>query len=754
MKALISGQAGIAVLADGGHFLSFTLDEITPSEWQNQDLSWLFGACSDVRSIDCDSREQLLAELELAWQQDRSLHLTLLLLNSQEESDIRRDAAECLDEFLSKSLVEDFVANRLYSKPLPDQADLPGAMAIAEGVLALRVRGFLYDLSALQLEISKRYAAWLALPESLFGGTEYKERFEAEALEAGAFRLFVTEQGKSDRALFQMLVHPLFRGRAVARRVLQEWAAPFKETIDNVVFAAKNVDDPDFQEQEVIPWVKGASGTEIFRRVESQKAAIKKLLSEGDRERAYQFTQQLVDDQRRNSQREQIAKSLCDLASFVKKLGDPGLQLVFSIWAVREAPEDAWSHGQAGEAYRAVGEYDKAMDEFALAGSFGDERTALLGRAQIHKDLGQLEEALIIFDRCVERFPDDVVSRNGRAAALADFGRFTQALDLYNALCNESLADVVSLSGRAEVYRDMGQLDKALGDLDSITSMFPNDQIPHCARGEVLREMGRLNEALQWFRETASRFPLSMAPKNGAAKVLRDMGAFDDALQAYRQIAIEFPLDQTAHIGIAEVEKRRGALGEALSTFKLLKDRFPRSSIIRNGLAAVLAAQGLYDQARSLLPDHLPASRGEWVAYHIRGMICLRSGEIEKAATIFEDGMARIPWSAERTYFQTALASVEVQRSRYRRAIELLSAPVAVAVKPIAAVIKMHAHAALGESAELQSAYINASGTQAPLIVSLRERLVMQLGRQTSQMPTLLDGTLFEQECDALLMAA
>src|SRR5437879_2911409 len=104
MRAFISGQAAVAVLFEGDRVRSFELDA-RPVERERSAVPALFRDSSDVRSVECDSERQLLIELEKAWQNDRSLHLTLLLLDAEEDRDVRKDAAECLEDLLSERAV-------------------------------------------------------------------------------------------------------------------------------------------------------------------------------------------------------------------------------------------------------------------------------------------------------------------------------------------------------------------------------------------------------------------------------------------------------------------------------------------------------------------------------------------------------------------------------------------------------------------------------------------------------------------------
>lgn len=154
MSALVSGQAGVAVMVDGDQLHSFTVDspnELVPR--READLRYLFGGATDVRKLqeaDRDESHELLVRL---WKQDRALHLTLILLDPDAESSTRDDAASCLNEFLETQEVEEFVSDRLYTAPLPSASDLKGASGHAVAAEAPRVQSFLRRLQESQTRI-------------------------------------------------------------------------------------------------------------------------------------------------------------------------------------------------------------------------------------------------------------------------------------------------------------------------------------------------------------------------------------------------------------------------------------------------------------------------------------------------------------------------------------------------------------------------------------------------------------------------
>lgn len=760
MKALISGQAATAVLVDGEQFYSLKLDEprqvIKREEWE---ISLLLADADDIQQIDDAVEAIVFEELELAWEKDRGLQLILILLDSQEEAETRLSAAECLNEFLSSSAVSEYIANHLYSAPLPPTADTTSALRLCSTAECETAASFLQTLEEDQDEIGRRHQAWLNLPTSLFGGANEKKAFHFDAVRFGAFHIFATERGKKNWAIVQLLSHPYFRGNARARAVFQLWAAPFKESVTGTSFEHSALEKDLYEEieEKAQRERRNIRPHEAFARAEKQREAIKQSLLDGNQELALRFTEQLINDQRRNSDPEHIAKSLCDLAQFAKRIGSPELQLEFSKRAITEAPTDAWSYATAGDAYRALTDYQNALASYHQSGVFGDSRAALIGRAVVLKDLGQITNALELFKKCIEEYPDDRVAQNARASALADFGRFTEAIEAYNKIINESPLelDAVTLTGRAQTLKEMGRLDEALEQLDQIIEVYPEMPIPLYTRGAVLRDFGRLDEALETFAELKHKFPLAAEMHAGYARALRDLGQFDQAVTQFNQVIESYSFNPFGYIGLAVTYKEVGDLNKAHDAYDTLLTRFPRLTVGRNGKASIFMAQGQYaDAINLLLTPNLPATYNEWVAYHIRAMGYMRAGELERAERMFEFGLKENPWASHRQYFQTALASLRIQQKRYHESLELLKDITNPSVKPIAQVVLMHALGELDDKINLEQAYQSISETSSPVIIKLRNVLASRYIRSVRPVHSFSDSQIFSQECDSLLLAA
>ena len=741
-------------MIDRGRLYYVTLDQPDQfNECTRVEGARLLSDATDIVQLSSTSRTEIIAELETAWQRDRALQLTLILLDPNEDLDNRVAAAECLDEFLSNPGVRDYVGNRLYAAPLPSSSDLGGSIQLSSTGGLENLAVFLEALSSDQSEIIQRHQAWLELPLALFSTPEEKGQFYVDAVRFGAFRLFAKERGRKSWAILQLLSHPYFRGNARARSVFQQWAAPFKEAASGKEFEHKRIyEDAETEfRRESQRERTGVRPREAFEQAEKQREAIKALLVEGNEELALRFTEQLIAKQRIVSEPEHIAKSLCDLAQFAKGLGSPELQLEFAKKAIIEAPSDAWSYATVGDAYRGLMQYQEALDAYHEAGALGDARIALVGRAEVLKDLGQFSDALSLLETCIRDYPSDVVPRNAKAAALADYGMFNEAIETYDEILSDWPYDDVTRTGRAQVLKDSGQLEKALQELNKVILWYPNHAVPQYTRGEVFRELNQLEDALKIFEEMRSKFPLAAEVHASYARVLRDLGKFSEAIESFKALIKTHPLNPRGHVGLAETLTKVGSLDKAHEAYDVVIERFPRLSRGRNGKASIFMAQGQYADAIKLLSLNLPATFGEWVSYHIRAMGYLRSGKLERAERMFEWGASHVPWAIQQQYFSTALASLRIRQQRYPEGIALADAITNPSIRPVASLLVMHGRGALGDSEGVRRVYETISDKSAPIVVNLRDYIEARYVRQLREYSEL---ELLTKECDSLLLAA
>jgi hypothetical protein len=211
-RTLISGQAGVAVFLQDGCVQSFHLDGPAGVERRKEEIPQLFGDCKDTVAVEGIQREAVSARLELEWGKQRCLTLCLLLLNIESDSEARQLAASDIEEFLIIPEIASFVQARLFVAPIPDSADLLGAINFAHNHGAHTLVGILEEVGVYQAEIARCRSAWDSVPVQSFREESSKEAVAFDLVQAGAFyQLATTAPAKRGGLLMNLLLRPEFK---------------------------------------------------------------------------------------------------------------------------------------------------------------------------------------------------------------------------------------------------------------------------------------------------------------------------------------------------------------------------------------------------------------------------------------------------------------------------------------------------------------------------------------------------------------
>ena len=524
MKAIVSGQAAKAVYWKQDGVWCLPLDATGPVQCSADDVPYLMGEATDLRAIDVDSPEEVVGELELSWSQDRALHLMFVLLDPDAEDDSRREAAEYLDEFFANTVVREFIVNRFYSAELPEQADLVGAIVSASTAEAGRVVTLLEETGESQPKIRVLQDSFSALPTTLFGDQEARQLFRERAVTSGAWSQLV--QAAPERIGEVRYTHLLpgspLRELDPRGRIMAEWT---KDLRASKRLPPPNQEEDEFRGQDIQSRSgKAKKSYEVFETVKRQKEAIKHAISANDLRKFRKYVRDLISYQRLRSEESELAKSLCDLASFAKEVGAHQLQLELTTNAVKEAPADGWAQIQLADAYLRNNKFSEALTTYEQS-----EQSAVArgGHAEVLKALGELDEARTAYEAVIADFPHDVVAR----------------------------------AGRAEVLKALGELDEARTAYEAVIADFPHDVVARAGRAEVLKALGELDEARTAYEAVIADFPRNVVARNGRAEVLKALGELDEARTAYEAVIADFPHDVVARAGRAEVRPRRSAQG-------------------------------------------------------------------------------------------------------------------------------------------------------------------------------------------------
>jgi GT2 family glycosyltransferase len=187
MKALISGQMGLAALVSDEDIAFLSIDRLRELIEPCATLDHALSGASDIKLLENATVEIVREEVLIAWSRDRCLHLMLLLIDPKTQSIVRTAAARHASLLMKESQVMTFIRNRFYAAPMPEQADLSEAIACVQAEGSGVVEDLLVRIVGKQDDIRRCRAAWDEISADAPALDEIKPQVFNKLVEMGAF---------------------------------------------------------------------------------------------------------------------------------------------------------------------------------------------------------------------------------------------------------------------------------------------------------------------------------------------------------------------------------------------------------------------------------------------------------------------------------------------------------------------------------------------------------------------------------------
>jgi tetratricopeptide (TPR) repeat protein len=657
MEAVISGQAGLALLLDGNVMSSIHVDapdQLVPR--QAREFHYLFASASDLVFVENITPEDVRDRLVNAACGHDILQLFLILIAPDRPADIRVEAADELGQLSAQYPgATEYTERLLLSTPLPADADPAGARSIcAEGA----VRDFIDRIQGLQRSVRKTAEAWRSISEATFAKTGDGKREAADAVfvREGVWRAFVlaaAQEGTFASSTLRAMMAPAVKSIPGYRTILRLWRANIEADLDVRPRRATRKSLPKTERRDAEEDIRSRpkkrrrsmDRAKELDRVDRVKAAIVKAMKRRQLDRARDYIDSLVTEQVSRGETKRASKSLCSLAKEAQDLGLLGFQLELTSSAVAVSPDDGWAWSQHGKALLNNGRTSEALKVYEEAISYGAGAAGKTGRAETLRSMGRLAEALAAYDLTVEEHPENVVAKTGRAETLRSMGRFAGALAAYDSTIAENPDDAVAKSGRAETLRSMGRFAEALAAHDSTIVQHPGDVFAKTGRAETFRSMGLFADALAAYDSTIVEHPDDAVVRNGRAETLRSMGRLAEALAAYDSAIVEHPDDVIAKNGRAETLRSMGRLAEALAAYDSTIVEHPGDVFAKNGRAQTLRSMGRFADALAAHDSTIVQHPGDVFAKTGRAETFRSMGLFAEALAAYDSTIVEHPWN-------------------------------------------------------------------------------------------------------------
>jgi tetratricopeptide (TPR) repeat protein len=497
-EAIVIGAVEAAVFWEDDNLLAVRLDPAADGLIDcSRDVEWLLSIGAEKRRLLQPPRNlgELGVELRGWSQRHRALTLIISGMDTGLTGKTRTSCILGAEESLHHAPSAAFARARLFGCPLPEEADLDGALRLAVEANATRARALYGDLS----EAKPYLGTTRQLLESELR-YEFRDHFDPERalralIDSGIMADAIVATARRDAAALNGLifrhaeypeltevlpraVHFLTRFVTAIKHMVGEW-----EGAGSTSFVAE-VDDASEAEagedrflQILEEWQADVASQsrqrrrqprsplaadEALRQVDRQKDFIVESLRKGRIGRAENAILALISRQRGDSTLTHVCKSLCDLGAAATRLRFFGL---------------------AQRLYRAA----KVANE--------KDACPLTCYAETLRQMGRLDDALEAYDKARSAFPHDVVPLNGYAETLRQMGRLEDALEAYDKARSAFPHDAYPLNGYAETLRQMGQIELAEKEFRGILEQFPTGRVARNALACLLIDLGRISEA-------------------------------------------------------------------------------------------------------------------------------------------------------------------------------------------------------------------------------------------------------------------
>jgi tetratricopeptide (TPR) repeat protein len=235
-----------------------------------------------------------------------------------------------------------------------------------------------------------------------------------------------------------------------------------------------------------------------------------------------------------------------------------------------------------------------------------------LGNAFIQK--GQVEGALVQYQKALQINPNDLEALNNLGVALFRKGRMDDAVAQYQKALAISPNYVLTHNNLGNALLQRGQLDDAVAHYQKALEINPNFAGAHYNLGNALFQKGRVDDAMAHYQKALEINPNRPEAHYNLANTLIQKGQMHDAVAHYQKALEINPNYPEAHNNLGNALLQRGQLDDAVAHYQKALEINPNFPEARYNLGKAFIQKGQLDSAITqfqevlrLKPDFRPA---------------------------------------------------------------------------------------------------------------------------------------------------
>ncbi|WP_226635542.1 tetratricopeptide repeat protein [Brevundimonas poindexterae] len=332
-----------------------------------------------------------------------------------------------------------------------------------------------------------------------------------------------------------------------------------------------------------------------------------------------------------------------------------GYQPTEADMALRQPADDmtAREHVTRGDILLRGGDVEGALVEFERAVELEPENAnAYANRGIAHIDAGNLTEAAADFERAADLDPSEVVAMNGRGLLAMRAEDYEDAVIQFSRSIRYSRNNVWALWQRAEAYARLEQYDKAIADLDSILATQPDNQSVLFTKIGLMRRMDQEDEALALLEEVIAASPDDTGLRWGLADLQLSAGRNEAAIATIDELIGTMPETDALLLSMrGTAYYRLGDPVQGADDFARAREAAGDDPDLLNSVCWNAALDNI--ELEQALADCDAALAAEPEGAHVmdsRAMVLLRMGRFEEALAQYDRALEIAPTLAPSLY--------------------------------------------------------------------------------------------------------
>jgi tetratricopeptide (TPR) repeat protein len=329
------------------------------------------------------------------------------------------------------------------------------------------------------------------------------------------------------------------------------------------------------------------------------------------------------------------------------------------------------------------GQLDKAEQYIARADKAGAISEALLLRANVASQRGQLEAAAGYFQQLIQREPKRAEAHFGLGLVLFKDGKTVEGLASLETAVRLEPKNAVFVYRLGQVRLEAGLTDRGIQAIAQAITLQPRFLAPYLSLTQALVGQNRVVEASKVLQEGLRAIPKHPRLLAMATAVALGMGEANISYKTATLVAAQRPKDPQAQANLALLFLIRGQHQEALQVCRNMERMGLATADLKMIEATVYEAEEppAYDKAEAAYEEAMGLDPNGWKAPNNLGQLLLRmpadppDKHLPRALTVLQESVRRSPNQPEpRLNLALAYTRVGDKENAHIEALTVLAA--------------------------------------------------------------------------------